>query len=253
MDLRVLGKSPAWADAGGACSGYLVDADRTCLLLDCGSGVFGKLRAVRDYLTVDAVVISHLHADHILDLVPFASGLRYGPRRDVPRPRLLAPPGARDAFQRLCAAGGMDPAHIELAFALEEYDPGAVVAIGGLRVRFQPVPHFLSSNAVEIAGDGQRLTYSGDSAPSEDLCAFATGTDLLLIESTIPEPEREGPRGHMTPEEAGDHGRRAGARRLVITHLTDELDAEWARDAAEKAFGGPVEVAREGAVYRLDA
>ena len=48
MDLMVLGKSPAWQDAGGACSGYLVDAGGSCLLLDCGSGVFGKLRSVRD-------------------------------------------------------------------------------------------------------------------------------------------------------------------------------------------------------------
>jgi ribonuclease BN (tRNA processing enzyme) len=252
VDLRVLGKSPAWPDAGGACSGYLVSADGTCLLLDCGCGVFGKLRAVIDYAAVDAVVISHLHADHILDLVPYASGLRYGPRRDPPRPRLIAPPGARDAFRRLCAAGGMQDEHIELAFALEEYDPDGAIEIGGVRVRFQPVPHFLSSNAVEIVGDGSRITYSGDSAPSEDLCTFAAGTDLLLIEATVPEPERDGPRGHLTPAEAGDHGRRAGARRLVLTHLTDELDAEWARGAAEKAFGGPVEVAREGAVYRLD-
>ena len=107
MELRVLGKSPAWQDAGGACSGYLVVADGTCLLLDCGSGVFGKLRSVVDYAEVDAVVVSHLHADHILDLVPFASGLTYAPRHQPvpvdgwpgtskpPRPRLLAPPGGR--------------------------------------------------------------------------------------------------------------------------------------------------------------
>ena len=125
--MRVLGKSPAWQDAGGACSGYLVVGEGTCLLLDCGSGVFGKLRAVVDYGDVDAVVISHLHADHILDLVPFASGLTYAPRHqpvpvdghpgtdEPPRPRLLAPPGGRDVFRRLCAAGGMSEEHIESA------------------------------------------------------------------------------------------------------------------------------------------
>ena len=103
----MLGKSPAWQDAGGACSGYLVASGDTCLLLDCGCGVFGKLRAARDYADVDAVVISHLHADHILDLVPFASALTYAPRHqpvpvggwpgtsDPPRPRLIAPPGSR--------------------------------------------------------------------------------------------------------------------------------------------------------------
>ena len=259
----MLGKSPAWQDAGGACSGYLVVADGTCLLLDCGSGVFGKLRAVVDYAEVDAVVISHLHADHILDLVPFASGLIYAPRHqpvpvaghpgteEPPRPRLLAPPGAREVFRRLCAAGGMREDHIERGFALEEYDPAQPVRVGPLEVGFQLVPHFLPTHAVSVSGNGRRVVYSADSSPSEELCAFARDSDLLLIEATLPRPEREGPRGHLTPEEAGEHGSRAGARRLVLTHMSDELDADWARREAERSFGGPVEIAAEGAVYRL--
>jgi ribonuclease BN (tRNA processing enzyme) len=263
VQLRVLGKSPAWQDAGGACSGYLVEAGGTRVLLDCGSGVFGKLRAVVDYADVDAVVVSHLHADHILDLVPYASGLTYAPRHqpvpvdgwpgtdDPPRPRLLAPPGAGETFRRLCAAAGMSEQHIETAFALEEYDPDDRAQVGALELSFQPVPHFLPTQAVGVAAGDRRLTYSADSSPSDDLCAFAQGTDLLLIEATLPRPEREGPRGHLTPEEAGEHGRRAGARRLVITHISDELDAEWAKAEAERAFGGAVEVAREGAVYRV--
>jgi ribonuclease BN (tRNA processing enzyme) len=251
VQLTVLGKSPAWQDAGGACSGYLIEGGGACVLLECGSGVFGKLRAVRDYADVDAVVLSHLHADHVLDLVPYASALTYAPRRS-PRPRLLAPPGAREAFRRLSAAAGMREEHIEHAFALEEYDPAAGAEIGGLRVRFQPVPHFLPTNAVEVAGDGARITYSADSSPSDDLCAFAAGTDLLLIEATLPQPEQEGPRGHLTPAEAGQHGARAGARRLVLTHISDELDGDWARAEAEKAFGGTVDLAHEGAVYSLD-
>jgi ribonuclease BN (tRNA processing enzyme) len=263
VELRVLGKSPAWQDAGGACSGYLVIADGTCVLLDCGNGVFGKLRAVIDYADVDAVVITHLHADHILDLVPFASGLTYAPRHqpvpvdghrgtpEPPRPRLLAPPGAGEAFRRLCAAAGMREEHIENAFALEEYDPGSASAVGSLELRFQPVPHFLPTHAVGVASGTQRLTYSADSSPSDALCEFAHGTDLLLIEATLPRPEREGPRGHLTPEEAGEHGRRAGARRLVLTHISDELDVGWALREAERGFGGPVEIAREGAVYMV--
>ena len=216
-----------------------------------------------DYAEVDAVVISHLHADHILDLVPFASGLTYAPRHqpvpvdghpgtdEPPRPRLLAPPGGRDVFRRLCAAAGMREEHIETAFALEEYDPGR--AGPGRRARGQlPARSALPADpGVSVTGNGQRLTYSADSSPSDELCAFARDTDLLLIEATLPRPEREGPRGHLTPEEAGEHGRRAGARRLVLTHISDELDADWARREAERGFGGPVEIAAEGAVYRL--
>jgi ribonuclease BN (tRNA processing enzyme) len=263
--ITVLGKSPAWQDAGGACSGYLVEGGGVRMLLDCGPGVFAKLRTVLDYVRVDAVVISHLHADHVMDLVPFASGLRYAPRQqpvavggwpgtETPaRPRLVAPPGAREVLAQLCAGGSMRTDHIDGAFDLRVYDPSDVVAIGGLRVRFRPVPHFIPTNAVEIVEGGARLTFSADCAPNEALCEFAAGTGLLLIEATLPRPERDGQRGHLTPAEAGEHGAKAGARRLVLTHFSDELDADWARAEAERAYGGPVEVAHEGAVYELDS
>jgi ribonuclease BN (tRNA processing enzyme) len=264
MRITVLGKSPAWQDADGACSGYLVEGGGVRVLLDCGPGVFAKLRRFVDYVTVDAVVITHLHADHILDLVPFASGLRYAPRQQpVPvagfpgtdhpaRPRLIAPPGARESFARLCEGSGMRADHIEGAFATTVYDPAETLAIGDLQLRFTPVPHFIPANAVEFAEGTARFTFSADCAPNDALCALAAGTGLLLIEATLPRPERDGERGHLTPAEAGEHGARAGAARLVLTHLSDELDAEWARAEAERTFGKPVYVAHEGAVYVVD-
>jgi ribonuclease BN (tRNA processing enzyme) len=263
--ITVLGKSPSWQDVNGACSGYLIDEDGFRLLVECGNGVFSKLRRFVDYIDVDAVVISHLHADHFLDLVPFAYALTYAPRQQpVPvdrwpgtahpaRPALHVPPGARDCFRRVVGAWGNEDL-IENAFRLREYDPGEVLHSGPFTIRFQPVPHFIATNALEIASaldGGRRLTFGADSSPSEELCAFARETDLLLIEATLPRPERTGMRGHLTPAEAGQHGRKAGARRMVITHLSDELDAAWARAEAEREFGGPVEVASEGAVYEL--
>ena len=73
-----------------------------------------------------------------------------------------------------------------------------------------------------------------------------------MIEATLPEPEAEGPRGHLTPAEAGEHGRRAGARRLVLTHISDELDGGvGARARRRRRSAAPVELAREGAVYSI--
>jgi ribonuclease BN (tRNA processing enzyme) len=262
VQVTVLGKSPAWQDADGACSGYLVEEAGVRLLLDCGNGVFGKLRRFAEYVEIDAVVISHLHADHFLDLVPFSYALTYAPRQqpvpvggwpgtDSPaRPVLHVPEGGRDCFRRVVGAWGNEDL-IERAFELREYRPDDVLEIGPMRVRFQVVPHFTQTHAVEIASDGARITYGADHSPTDELIDFARGTDLLLIEATLPRPEREGPRGHLTPAEAGEHGRRAEARRLVLTHISDELDAEWARDEAERAFGGTVEVAREGAAYMV--
>src|SRR5262245_37327883 len=142
MRITVLGKSPAWQDAGGACSGYLIEGGGVRVLLDCGPGVFAKLRSVVHYVDVDAIVISHLHADHVNDLVTFASALRYGTHRETP-PRLIAPPGAPDVLAALCAGGSMRAEHIAGAFALEVYDPAGSVGIGGLRASFRPVPHFI--------------------------------------------------------------------------------------------------------------
>ena len=262
MQVTVLGKSPAWQDADGACSGYLIEEAGVRVVLDCGNGVFGKLRRYADYVDIDAVVISHLHADHFLDLVPFSYALKYAPRQqpvavggwpgtDRPaRPVLHVPEGGRDVFRRVVGAWGSEDL-VETAFDLREYRPDDVLEIGPMRVRFREVPHFTQTQAVEITADGGRMTYGADHSPTDDLVDFARGTDLLLIEATLPRPERDGPRGHITPAEAGEHGRRAQARRLVLTHISDELDPEWARAEAEREFGGPVELAREGAAYTV--
>jgi ribonuclease BN (tRNA processing enzyme) len=248
--ITVLGKSPSWQDADGACSGYLIQDGGTSLLLDIGNGVFGKLRAHLDYVDLDAVVISHLHADHFLDLVPYAYALTYAPRQQpVPVHRWPGTDTPARPFRQVCGAWG-PPELIENAFELHEYDPTTEIAVGPLHLRFAEVPHYLKTHAIEIRANGSgRFVFGADSSPTDDLVDFARGADLLFVEATLPRPERQGPRGHLTPEEAGDHGRRAGVRRLVITHFSDELDPEWAGAEAERGFGGPVDVAREGAVY----
>jgi ribonuclease BN (tRNA processing enzyme) len=257
----VLGKSPSWQDAGGACSGYLIETEETTVLLDCGNGVFAKLRERVDYTEVDAVVISHLHADHFLDLVPYSYALIYAPKQQpVPvhiwegtdhpaHPRLIAPPGASETFRRVVGAWGNDDL-IELAFRIEEYAGGDQLEIGDVQVDFRPVPHFVETFAVRISSEGSGdIVYSADTRPGEEIIDVARDADLLIIEATLPRPERTGVRGHLTPEEAGEHAKRAGAKRVVITHISDELGDDWAREEAERGFGGSVEIAREGATY----
>ncbi|MGZ5314917.1 MAG: MBL fold metallo-hydrolase [Solirubrobacterales bacterium] len=259
----MLGKSPSWQDAGGACSGYLVEEGGARLLLDCGNGVFGKLRERADYVEIDAVAISHLHADHFLDLVPFSYALTYAPKQqpvpvhtwpgtdDPARPRLIAPPGAAATFRRVVGAWGNEDL-IERAFRLEHYAAGDTVAVEGLSVGFHRVPHFVDTFAVTVTDPaGAKFAYSADTRPGDEIVDAARGADLLLIEATLPRPERTGVRGHLTPEEAGEHAKRAGAKRVVLTHISDELGDEWAREEAARGFGGPVEVAREGEVYEV--
>jgi len=254
MRVRILGKSPAWPDRGGACSGYLITEGEFSLLLDCGSGVLGKLRAVRDYLDLDAILVSHLHADHILDLIPFSHALLLTARASNPRKRvpLYAPPDGREMFRRLSGCWHDDQL-IEKAFAVTEYDPDGAPFIGPFAVRFREVQHYTRTFACELRTEkGSRFTFGADCGPDEALDQFAAGTDLLMVEATLVDAGSDDERrGHMTPREAGETARRAGARRLVVTHFSDELDPEWVRSEATQGYGAAADLAHDGAEYTL--
>jgi ribonuclease BN (tRNA processing enzyme) len=207
-------------------------------------------------------VISHLHADHFLDLVPFSYALTYAPRQqpmpvdrwpgtDTPaRPKLYAPQGAQEVFRRVVGAWGNEDL-IEKAFDLIEFKPQDELDVGSMRFRFQDVPHFTTTFAIDISSTngGGRITYGADCSPNDALVEFARGTDLLIVEATLPRPERTGVRGHLTPQEAAEHATRAAVKRVLLTHVSDELDELWVKGCARRAFKGPIAVAREGAVY----
>jgi ribonuclease BN (tRNA processing enzyme) len=251
MQVTVLGKSPAWQDSGGACSGYLIQEQGFTLLLDCGNGVFSRLREVVDYADVDAVLVSHLHADHFFDVVPYSFALRFGVRGDTPRPALHAPTGAQDIFTRVGGCLG-DGSLVTGAFTVCEYDAERPLALGPLSVSLCEVPHYVRTHAVQITAPGSgRFTFGADCRPNEELVRFAADSDLFVVEATLSEPESFGQRGHLTAREAGEHGAAAGARRLVLTHFSDELDPGRVAAQGAEGFGGPVELARAGAVFSV--
>ncbi len=254
MQITILGKSPSWPDAGGACSGYLVETANTKLLVDCGSGVFGKLRERIDYAEIDAIVISHFHGDHCLDLMPYAYALTYSPRwskeNPAPRPKLFVPVGGGEALCNIAATFGPGETIVD-AFDVSEYGPGEPVQAGDFALRFCLVPHYVPTFAISItaAGEEGRFTFGADCAPNRELVDFADRSDLLLIESTLRVAGDGEPRGHLTATEAGEHGRAAKVGRLVLTHIPDELDQELSVAQASEAFGAGVELASEGAVF----
>ena len=250
MRIEVIGRSPSWQDAGGACSGYLITDDSTAVLLDCGSGVFAKLRSLRDHRSLDAVVVSHLHADHFLDLIPYSYALTYGPPLEGPRPRLILPPGGLAILRTICGAFD-NPLLVEEAFEASEYDPAAGFRIDGLQFDFQLVAHFIDAWAVAIqTAGGGRFVFGADTGPCDQLPAFAKGAELLMLEATFAAgaPLAE---GHLTPTQAGEIASAAGAARLVLTHASDCLDLEESVRAAAAVFAGPVEMAREASSWDL--
>ena len=260
LTLTILGSSPAAPNVGGACSGYLLRDGDTCVLMDCGSGVAGRLAQHVPPQQLAAVAISHLHPDHYFDLVPLYYMLRFGPPRPAelgPRVPLLLPPGGGAHLRRLAEVIAGSPTMLDDVFSASEYAPGRDVSLGNLRFSFHEVQHYVLSHAMRVVGaDGSTLVFSSDVGPCEAIVEAARGADLLLCESALLDPESDEPdpvrRGHMSAAEAGAAARAAGARRLLLTHYRsgEPYDARH-REAASAAFGATVDLAREGQTYTV--
>jgi ribonuclease BN (tRNA processing enzyme) len=184
-----------------------------------------------------------------------ANAVRSGELRDGSgtvhvRPSLHVPAGGHEVLRRIVGSWGSADL-IDDAFEITEYEPDDVLTLGPLQVRFRVVPHFIRSHAVELTSEDTRFVFGADCAPNQALVEFARDADVLMVEATLPTPEQGSERGHMTPREAGEHGAAAHARRLVLTHYSDEMDPSWAAAEAADSYGGHVELAHEGAVYTL--
>jgi ribonuclease BN (tRNA processing enzyme) len=253
MHLTVLGASAACQAPGGACSSYLVQSGATSIVLDCGPGSVANLRRAVDYHTVTAIVISHLHSDHILDLVPYSYGLRYGPGATGHRLPLWMPPGSVTHLAALGQAVGGDAGLFDAAFEVREYDPATTLVVGEITLAFVPVQHYVPTWAIRCRVGARTLAYSADSGPTAALAELGRDADLFLCEATLLERDvAEETPGHLTAAEAGEIARAAGARRLLLTHLWPELGPEALLAAARATFAGPTEIAREGTRYIID-
>ena len=252
MKLTVLGGSAAGPNTGQGCSGYLVEVGDTRLVLDLGPGTLTELRRHADFRTLDAVVISHWHADHVLDLVALRFALAYNPDGPPGRIPLWLPPGGRAALDRAASAygdAGKEDRFWSEQFEVAEFDAARELGIGAARLSFGPTIHYVPCWAIRVAGATPgALFYSADLGPSSDIAALAQGAIVVVVEGTAsegsPEPFEE--RGHLTPAEAAHVAKAAGAETMVLTHLWEERGIGQAVEAAAAVFPGRLEAARPG-------
>ena len=248
LRLRVVGSSPSVPRPDRACSCHLLRTRRTSVLFDLGTGGLSKLRDHMDYTDIDAVVISHMHADHFIDLVPLRYGLKYGPLTRADRLPVWLPPGGEEMLRALCATFAKESDHdfLDEVYDIHEYDPAGHLEIGDLTLTFAKTVHYIDCYAMRAETRGASVCYSADTAPSEAVEELARGCSLFLCEAALGLSTEEGMRGHLSAIEAGEMAQRAGARRLLLTHYGTDYAPGELEDAAETIFTGPCAVADDG-------
>jgi ribonuclease BN (tRNA processing enzyme) len=246
MRVTVLGSSGGYPAPGNPSSGFLLEHDATKLWIDAGNGTFAELQRLADFTRIDALVLSHVHADHCADVYPLHVALRYGfePCSRVP---LYCPPGVRETLAKLLGEGGWE--NLGEAFEFHTVDAGDTVEIGGIRLRFLRMDHPVHTLGIRADTAEGVLTYSADTHTGADLAGFAEGSDLLLCEATFQEG-KVGPPVHLTARQAGETASRAGVRELALAHIWPTFDPDVSLEEARAAAGDiPVRWARSGEVF----
>ncbi|MGP3983353.1 MBL fold metallo-hydrolase [Streptomyces sp. KR80] len=250
MKLTVVGCSGSFPSADSACSSYLVEADGFRLLLDMGNGALGELQRHCGLYDLDAVLLSHLHADHCIDMCGYFVARYY--RHDGGRADALPVYGPVGTEQRLTKAYDDVPSEKSMSevFDFRTLEPGSF-AVGPFTVTTDRVCHPVEAYGFRLEHAGRTLTYSGDTGVCAALHGLADSADLFLCEASFTHGKEDVPELHLNGREAGEHAQQARVGRLVLTHIPPWTDPQVNLRDAREAFDGPVELARPGVVYEV--
>lgn len=259
MKLHVIGCSGSFAGPRGAASSYLLektdDAGRTWrVLVDLGSGAFGPLQAVIDPAELDAVIISHLHPDHFLDITGLEVFWAYHERTDLPKLPIHGPAALPSRMRAVMDRADDIPDGVACApFSFHPLADGDVFEIGPLRIEVGEVVHPVQSFGFRISDGESVITYSGDTDACDRLVELARDADLFLCEAGYIEGRDDRFSGvHLTGRRAGEAAVAAGARRVVLTHVAAWTDPAIPLAEAASVYAGPLELAEPSATYQLD-
>lgn len=237
MKLTVLGNNGPYPAAGGACSGYLLESDsgNTTVLIDCGTGVLRSLMATGALDRLDAVLLSHLHYDHMSDLLPMQYALQFNPRKH-PLP-VYAP---------------MSPQPVRALLDAPCYDlwPCKDMTLGEMRVSFEPARHPVETNAIAITCDGERFVFTGDSNTDDLVELFCEDASLLLADAGLSTADWKPTAPHYSAALCGELAKHAHARRLLLTHFNPRYDPDALLQEARERFP-TAELAEIGEVYYI--
>lgn len=245
LSLTVLGCATPYPSKDNPCSGYLVSHGDTRLWMDAGTGTLGPLQQHTRLQDLDAIWISHLHADHSADLLTAYYALLFADVDRDPVP-LYGPPGIADRLAGFLTNGPVR-SPVEDAFTVTELHDGHETTIGSLRLTTRAVEHGIPAFGVRIEAGQRSLTFSGDTAPCQSLTELAGNTDMLLCESESAQQTAD--QVHHTPEDAGETATGANAGRLIITHVGRFLTPQEAVARARARYAGQIDYAAPGTTF----
>lgn len=249
MRLQVLGASGSASGPHEPASCYLVTTPESTLVLDLGPGAFGALWAAVDPRRITAFLISHLHADHCLDLLAADVAAKYSTTAPWPRIPVYAPAHAAERLARAEDPDPGPPAEPEWAFDFHPWRE--TVRLGDCLVRTAPTAHPTQTFAIRIEHAGRSLVYTADTGESAEVTELARGADLLLAEASFPDHPGLPTGLHLSGRQAGRMAAEAGVGRLVVTHVPPWGDVDAAVLEARAEFSGPITAAAQERVHHL--
>jgi ribonuclease BN (tRNA processing enzyme) len=249
MRLTVVGCSGSLAGPDSAASCYLLEAEGFRLVVDFGNGSLGSLQRYAALFSVDAVCLSHLHADHCVDLYSYSIARTYSPAGPQPPIPVFGPAGTAERIGLLHGPDGDES--VSKRFTFETLEPGRL-SVGPFDIELAHVNHPVETFGFRFTQGGRALVYTGDTGETDAVPALAAGADVLLSEAAFLEEPGLPPDLHLTARQAARYASRAGVGRLVLTHLQPWNSRDDARAEAAAAFSGALDVARTGQVIDLD-
>ena len=242
MELWVLGANGTYPTVGHPTAGYLLSHEETTVWVDAGSGTLAALQRLMDPAELDALVVSHSHVDHSVDVFPLYHYLRFGSIRERPLP-LIAPDGVVDKLDAYVDSGG--GSHFAEVFASRPARSGDRIVVGSLVLHIGSADHPVPTLQLRAEAGGRSCAYSADTGTGSQLVELAYGANTLIAEATFQGPTKPAPH-HLTATEAGQVAQAAGVERLVLTHLLPTLDPNRSIEEAAAVFDGDVMMAAPG-------
>lgn len=243
MKLIVLGNYGPYPKAGGACSGFLLDAGKHKLLIDCGSGVVGRLQQFVDIEELSAVILTHLHSDHASDMLTLGYAVDIKLKKghmDKPL-KIYAPDNPDEEYFRIAE---------RKAFEMNKIDENIMIRIDDIKITFKRMLHGYENYAICIEKGNKKFVYTGDTMPNNGLIEFAKNADLFLCEAGLLERDEKSMRAmHLTAKEAGEIAEKAKAKRLLLTHFLPYIKLEHYIKEASAVYNGIMEIAGENKSY----